>query len=185
MSIGAARQIGEPVKQTNYAVRVPAPIHGVDTRVSVTSSDPEYCIYTYNLVPYDYGMRVRNGYREWAIDTVSTASAGIRTMIPFINNTDASKLLFAVTKEGIWNVTTTDVPPVLKVAFADPSANAGWGTYAHYTDDAESDVLFYADSINGLFAYDELTDTWAQATGITGPLVTNINFVVLTNSGFG
>lgn len=179
MSVGAHQQVGRPVKQTNYAVRVPAPIRGIDTRVSVTAFDPEYCIYTYNLVPYDYGMRVRHGYREWAVDTVSTSSLGIRTLIPFINNTTADKALFAVTNEGIWDVTTTDVPPVLKVAFTDTSANAGWGTYTHYTDDAESDVLFYADSVNGLFSYDEGTDTWAQAAGITGPIIENVNFIVL------
>ena len=179
MSIGAARQIGVPVKQTNYAVRVPAPVRGVDTRVSVISEDPGYCIYTYNLVPYDYGMRVRNGYREWAIGTEDTSSLGIRTIIPFINHTTAAKLLFAVTNEGIWDVTTTDVPPVLKLAFTDTSANAGWGTYAHYTDNSGDDALYYADSINGLFAYDAVGGTWAQATGILGPVTANVNFVVL------
>lgn len=172
--------VGKPVRQVNKVHKFPAPIKGIDTRISVSIADPLHCIYTFNLVPFDYGMRVRQGYREFVLDVDLGASVGIHTIVPFegVIEDGSGDRLFAVTNEGIWDVTTFDTAPTLKATFPDQSVAAGYGVYTHYVDGSGDDLLYYADSRNGLYKYDPVADTWAPETGITGPTSTNINFIV-------
>ena len=180
MSIGAAKNIGQPARQTNRVKRVHSPVRGVDTRVAVSLGDPLHCIYTYNLIPYDYGMKVRPGYREHQIGL----GAPVHTVIPFegVASDGADDRLFVVTNEGIYDVSVAGAAPILKATFVVQTPDAGWGTYSHYVTDADNNLLFYADSKNGLFEYDPLTDIFAPVdqADFTGGIVTeNINFVVV------
>jgi hypothetical protein len=176
----------------------------MDARVPLSQDDMNTCLWAINMVPTEYAMRVRRGYREWQVGL----GAEVRTIIPYTGAAEAggggfrkriSKAkeqaivlatsgarLFACTENGIYDVTVADQAPVLKVAFATQSADAGFGVYTHYVDESGDDLIFYADGENGLFRYDPAGDTWAQATGITavatalGPfVVTDVNFVVV------
>jgi hypothetical protein len=140
---------------------------GMDIRKAIGSNDLTNCVYTYNLCPFEYGLRVRDGYREWQINVDAGAMLGVHTLIPFdsVAENDVGNKLFAVTNEGIWDVTEYDSTPVQVVIFADQSEDAGYGTFTHYVDQAEADVLFYADSLNGLYSYDAATELWVN-TGI-------------------
>jgi hypothetical protein len=161
-------------------VRYPAPNSGIDSRIALTESSPKNCIYTYNLVPYEYGMSVRKGYREWQKNASEGESVGIHTIIPFdgvLENGDDDRL-FAVTNEGIWDVSEIGSTPVLKFTFVDQQIDAGYGVYSHFVGNDGNDRLFYADNRNGLFEYDVTGDLWQQAQGITGPVVENIRFIV-------
>ena len=112
IGVVSAATLGQPQQQSAKAFRYPAPLGGVDSRVSIAEGNLDNCVYTYNLLPAEFGMIVRRGYREWQTDVESVASTGVTTIIPFNSVTqDAAKhRLFAVTREGIWN--TTDVGPV-------------------------------------------------------------------------
>jgi hypothetical protein len=178
-SAARSRSLVKAQKQSSKVFRYPAPLGGIDVRRSIGEGDLNTCVYTYNLSPFEAGMRVRKGFREWQ-ETLSDGSS-INTMIPFTSSSsDAlTNQLFAVTREGIWDTTDYNATPVLKLAFSDTNVKAGYGTYAHYITDAGVDILFYADSRNGLFQYDPGTDVWAIATGITGPVISNIRFIVV------
>ena len=183
--MGFSRQSFNGVRQTSKSNVVPAPIGGVDARTVLAGGNPLYCIYAFNLLPNEYGMRVRNGYREWAIGCDGVT--GVTAIIPFGGNDDdaANDRLFAVTNLGIWNVTVNEATPTLVLDFSLPenggdiTQNAGRGVYTYFTTDAGVELLYYADSINGLFQYSETTDTWVRADTITGPDVTTINFVMV------
>lgn len=170
-----------PSPQATQAGILPAPIKGIDGRVSIAEGNPANCIYTYNIMPSEYGMRVRNGYREWCIgiETAPGLGFGVGTVMPYEGPiTGASDdYLFVVTNEGIWDCTVYDTP-VLEIAFTDTSIDAGHGTFTQYTDANGDELLFYADSKNGLYMYDPALDAWAVAGGITGPVTTNVNFIV-------
>ena len=169
-----------PQQRTHEVARYPAPQGGMDIRQAIGSEDLNTCVYTYNLLPFEYGLRVRPGYQEWQIGLDDGNGLGVHTLIPYDSAQDsgAGDSLFAVTNEGIWNVGVYAATPVLLIAFADQSADAGYGTYAHYVDDSGDDVLFYADSLNGLYTYDAQTSTWAVASGIVGPVIADIKFIV-------
>lgn len=182
MSISLAptpQQTGKP--QVSQAAVYPAPMQGMDSRVPLSQDSLDTCIWAINMVPTEYAMSVRRGYREWQVGL----GAEVRTLIPYSGSSTGDKL-FACTEDGIYDVTVANAAPVLKVAFAIQSADAGFGVYTHYVDESGDDLIFYADGENGLFRYDPAGDTWALATGITaapgslGPfVVADVNFVVV------
>jgi hypothetical protein len=190
MAIHAAKKTaGRPSPQVAKANTVPAPIGGIDTRTILSSGDPKYAIYSFNLLPDDYGLRVRRGYSEWCIDLDNGNPLGIGTLVPFggVDNDPADDRLFAVTNEGIWDVTTFNTP-VLVLDFlidgTDTSKEAGYGVYTQYTTDAAEQLLFYADSRNGLYEYSEATDLWIRSPDLITthptaipPTSENIGFV--------
>ena len=181
--IGSARRTaGRPQQRSHEIMRYPAPVGGVDTRIALGSNDLNHCIYTYNLMPQELGMTVRQGYREWALDVENSVESGlgVHTLIPFeaIAAGSAGNKLFAVTNEGIWDVTAYDTAPVKVAIFSVTSADAGYGTYTHYVNQAERDVLFYADNLNGLWEYDAVTELWSVPLGVTGITLSEVNFVV-------
>lgn len=183
--------IGVSQKRAAQVFRFPAPVGGIDIRKSIGSEDLNNCVYTYNLLPYEYGMRVRNGFQEWQVDIVDSLvdAAGVHTLIPYDADTEGgvNDRLFSVTNEGIWDTTDYAAAPILKVVFPINSAEAGYGTYAHYTGDDGVNILFYADKVNGLYEYDPTggggAGAWKAvpfdaATGIAGVDPANIKFVV-------
>lgn len=163
---------------------LPAPIGGMDGRLNLASNDLLNCVYAYNLVPTEYGMRTREGYREWQIDIETTPGAGlgVRTVLPYHGVQDAPQgadRLFVSTNEGIWDATLVGGAPVLKLAYPDVSDASGWGIFTHYTTDAGEVLMYLADSANGLHVYDPDTDSWSAAANITGPDPAAIVFVVV------
>lgn len=173
----------KPRKAPDLEVAVlPAPISGIDGRLNLASNTVENAVYAYNLVPSEYGLRSRFGYREWAtnIETAPSAGSGVRSLVPYTGTSGVfSDKLFAVTNEGIWDVSDATDTPVLELAFGDTTGDAGWGNYAHYTTAAGTETVFYADEVNGLQQYTPSTDTWAAAAGITGVDVADVVFVVV------
>ena len=84
-------------------------------------------------MPDKSGMRVRSGYREFVVDVESGTSFAIGTIIPLEGIEGTDDKLFAVTNEGIWDVTTYDTAPTLKVAFtANTTADAGYGQFINH-----------------------------------------------------
>tara|TARA_B110000503_G_scaffold135377_1_gene215877 strand:+ start:583 stop:2130 length:1548 start_codon:yes stop_codon:yes gene_type:complete len=130
---------------------------------------PEECLYCYNLVPSEYGLRLRKGYREWAIGLNNP----VNTIIGFEGQAqdESSSKLFAITLEGIWNVTTygTTISGVPDVVFSDNGPTAGYGVFTEMTNDAGSRILAYADEANGLFYYYETGLTWLPIPTFTLP----------------
>jgi len=182
--IGARYPRASAHPQTSDSVVIPAPAGGMDARVGAGSGDMNVALLLYNLMPAEYGLQIRSGYRVWA---EGFDDEEIRTVIPYqgLDVSQADDKLFAVTQFGIWDASTAGGTPTLKVAFGTQTADAGYGVYTHYVNDNGNDMVYYADGENGLFEYDTSADTWAQATnlvadaGATTPwAIANINYVV-------
>ncbi|MDB4312050.1 hypothetical protein N9937_01340 [bacterium] len=155
---------------------MPAPTKGIDARAPTGNMPPDVCVYTYNLMPAEYGMLLRPGYREWCIGLGGT---GVHSIVAFtgVDPGAVDDRLFAMTNEAIWDVTTSDAP-VERLSFGVTSAGAGHGVSAHYIDQGGSDFLYYADAQNGLHIYDGDSGAWAVAAGITGPILGSVVFVM-------
>jgi len=154
-------------RQTAQALVIPAPIQGMDARLNVAIDNPQTCLWAINMVPDEYGARVRSGYREWQLDCGSE----VRTIITYPGLTkpagSTADRIFACTEEGIFDVTTVGGTPSSKLTFATQDADSGFGVWMHYVTQTGADLIFYADGSNGLFTYTPSTDTWAQTAGIT------------------
>jgi lysophospholipase L1-like esterase len=170
------QQLGAP-SVTSYTF--PASVGGVNAVDSLLLMKPEDCLYTFNLMPSEYGSRLRKGYREWAINCVNdeTANNDVRTIIAFDSNAlfEENNKLFAVSPEGIWDVTSfADNEPILVQPFINFAGDSGYGVWCEFTGDAASSFdllrghyLYYADALNGLFLYEESTGLWTVPTGWT------------------
>ena len=157
----------------------PASVGGINAQDSLMLMKPEDCLFTFNLMPSEYGSRLRKGYTEWSINCATDVNKNndVRTIISFDSNTlsDEFNRLFAVTSEGIWDVSLYgNAAPANVMPFTDNQGDAGFGVWCEYTGDAADSTnllrghyLYYADARNGLFVYTELTDTWAQVTNWT------------------
>jgi hypothetical protein len=176
---------GRPVqgaRQTMEMAQLPAPVKGMDGRVAVSQTDPLICLTAQNIIPSNYGMRVRNGYREWQVGVGSE----VRTVVPYNGaaQDQSADRMFAVSEDGIYDVSIQGATPILKFAFSVQSAESGYGVYTHFTDGAGISYLLYADSENGLFVYYQETDEWIvapeldPAPGAPPFDVANVNFVV-------
>ena len=165
------RQLSQPTVQP---YTFPASVGGINSVDSLMMMPPEDCIYSYNLMPSEYGMRLRKGYREWATGCVETpqrsTNSDVRTIIPFESNIqdDANNRLFAVTAEGIWNTTLFNtIAPVQEVTFTQTGSPSGYGVWTEFTGDAAGSglrghYLLYADGLNGLWQYEEATSLWSR-----------------------
>lgn len=160
---------------------MPSPVGGMDARQNLARGDLNLCIYSYNLNASEYGLTVRDGYSRYQTEARTATGSPPRTLIPFAGDPeDGSKdRLYAANSEGIWDVSDEGAAPVQVVTFATESERSGYGVYAHYTTDAEEEILFYADAENGLYRYDASTDAWTVPTGITGVDVADINYIVV------
>ena len=154
--------LGKAFQPTVQAYPMPGSVGGVNALDSLMAMPQQDCIYTYNLMPVEYGMRLRKGYRDWAIgckeDPQRSADQDIKTLIAYESQVQdpANDRLFAVTSEGIWNVSNFNTTaPVQDVVFTQTQVESGYGVYVEYTNDAEKHFMFYADALNGLHQYEE------------------------------
>lgn len=168
---------GQPQQPSQEAFTFPASIAGVNASDGLTMMQPYDCIYTYNMMPSEYGLRLRLGYAEWAINCGEDPPRGsqdVRSIVPFESSIQSSvnDRLFAVTSEGIWDVTLFNgQAPTQSAVFVDVTEDAGYGVFCEFTGDAadgdpaRGHYLFYADGRNGLWRYTEASALWEPPVG--------------------
>lgn len=186
--IGASNSLRVPQQQTTQAAVIPAPLRGMNASLAVAVDTQEYCLWAINMLPSEYGLRVRKGYRDWQIDlpyevrTLMTYSGdgsdfllletGDHLLLEtgddvlLESNENQAEKIFAACIDGIYDVTDVGATPQLMYTFTTQSDDSGFGTWINIVDESGSEFIYYADEENGLCKYTPGTDTWAQATGI-------------------
>ena len=61
---------------TNNAYHLPAPTGGINAFDPASAMPPTDCLSLWNLIPYQYGLRSRSGWREWCTN-VGSDTAGL------------------------------------------------------------------------------------------------------------
>lgn len=153
-----------PVPQTVQSAHIPAPLGGTNTVNPGSAMPTTDCIYQYNLIAGEYGLRTRPGYTEQATGLTGALENLVRTELPFTGSAKSGSKdrLFACTSTGIWDV-TDPLAVTQEIVFSDQSLDAGYGI-SHVVVTAGGHFLLYCDEANGLFTYTESTDTWTQVT---------------------
>jgi hypothetical protein len=137
-------------------------------------------IFLNNLVPSQYGPRVRTGYQDWATDV---GTDGVRTVIPFTGESSSFDRLFAVASDGIYDVSSPVATPSVLLALASVDSTSGLGNWANFVNDNGDYFCLYCDETNGYYVYTSSTDTWAKiamgggATQISGVDPANFAYV--------
>ncbi len=172
-----------PRPQQTQVENLPAPV-GMNTMVPIASLGSDDCIYTYNLMPFELGLRTRQGYVEWA--NSFTGGGSVRTIIPFHGNNPVNDRLFALTDQGIFDISsqgTDGVSPTQVFTWTNPGGDAGYATYTHFTNDANVHYILIADERNGYHYWEEGGAGWTKVpdgslTGGPADLATTTRFVV-------
>lgn len=142
-------------------VPVPAPnsgINAMDNLLTMGTRSPEDSIFQYNLIPGQYGCRVRTGYRDWCTDV---GTGGVRTLFPYQGSSSSANRLWAMTEDGIYNVSSSAASPAVNTTFPTQDSTSGYGQWTNYTTTAGHFGL-YCDESNGYYVYTQGTATWAK-----------------------
>lgn len=167
-----------PPPPTLDVKRLSAPIGGTNTIDAGSAMPPTDCVYAYNLIAAEYGLRSRLGYQEWCLGVTGVEDDTVRTTMGFSGGrkNGSTDRLFVCTQAGIYDVTTSTATQ--PVTFPTQSGDAGYGVYTVATTPGGR-FLLYCDEENGLYVYTEATDTWeAIALGVTQLWETNTGYLV-------
>lgn len=153
----------KPQKASVAPGTIPAPVGGINALQGLNMMQPTDAIYTKNIDATLYGLKVRPGYVEYAN---GFSGDEVKTIIPYEGELeDGSRdKLFALTSAGIYDISASTTTPTLDQAWPVSSSDAGWASWEIFTNDAGSRILLVTDLENGLYQYDEVTDTWSVPT---------------------
>lgn len=150
-------RLGTAAPPSLKTVTVPASVGGVNALSSLMQMPGEDCIYTFNLMPAELGLRLRKGYQEWATGIIGD----VRTIVSYEGREQSDDRLWAATEYGIYDVTTFgETIPDEAQSFSINGVDSGYGVQAEFVNDAAVKYLFYADSENGLFQYSSVSGLW-------------------------
>jgi hypothetical protein len=168
---GLFKQNRLPQKQSSASVTMNAPVGGINTVTAAGAMPATDCLALTNMIPYQYGLRVRAGYQDWytGIQGGDGTFEKITTLLPFngSSSNQYSDRLFACTKTGIYDVTNqthdiTDVTHTPVYSFPITFTGAGYGISTSFTNAAGEHFLAYCDEANGYLLYREGTGAWEK-----------------------
>jgi hypothetical protein len=147
-------------------------MRGINAMDSLSGMDPQDAIFSYNLYPAQYGLRVRDGYIEFA---TNVGTDGGRTIIPFTGSTSSASKLFACAEDGIYDISAGGAGAWSDdITFATQNSTSGYGQWQNFTTLAGHYVI-YCDEANGYFNYTE-GGAWAQvAFGVAAGEVSGVD----------
>jgi hypothetical protein len=148
----------QPSPQDIQCDKIPAAIAGINAVSNIAELGPNDAVSLFNLIPGQYGLRVRTGYQEWC---TNVGSNGVRTIIPFNGSIAAEDRLFAAAEDGIYEVSSSTDTPTQLIAFPSSDDESGYGQWANFTT-VGGNFSLYCDETNGYYTWDETPDTWSK-----------------------
>jgi hypothetical protein len=155
--------------QSTEGITVPAPLGGINNAVPLALMPVTDTVMTVNMQSSAYGLRVRPGYTQWC-EPIPDGD-GVKTIIPFnaSGRLNVGDKLFAVTNDGIYNISVQGGTPAKVVDFLDKGVDAGWCSWHNFTNTAGAQFLLVCDLINGYYIYDGAANTWTKIVEGTNP----------------
>ena len=160
-----ARATRKAPPSSAQSIHVPPPMGSINTIAA--EIPPEDCVLRYNLIPAEYGLRLRLGSKEWCTGLTGGA---VRTIIPFSAASSGDDKVFATTSTGIWDVTASSATPTESYTFGTSDTTSGYGVFTTMVT-AAGHFLVYCDESNGALIWNG--SAWAAMT-LTGVTAGNI-----------
>lgn len=145
-----------PSPQATKPQFLPAPTEGINVSVGLAEMGPKEAIFLKNLIPAQFGVRVRTGTAEWSTDV---GTGGVRTILPYVGSVPTENKLFGVASDDIYDCTAGGASPSSVLAFGTVDANSGYGQWVNFTTIA-GHFMVYTDESNGYKLYTESTGLW-------------------------
>lgn len=145
--------------------RIPAPVGGWNSRDAYEAMKPEDAIRLINWLPGTLGVKVREGYAEWA----SGMSGPAQALMEYSPPVGASLKLFAATTTGIYDVTNQAVVGAPVVA----SLTSGYWQHTMFSTAAGS-FLFLVNGADDALHYNGATWVTPTITGVASNTLSNV-----------
>lgn len=183
-------------RQNTQTVSVSAPVNGIIATGAYigagstpqTLTGVESAIWMYNMIPGEFGCRVRPGSRELVTNLPDSfgPNGEVRTLV-FYNSVQTgtgADRVFAVTDLGVYDVTAggdggAGWVPVL--AWPSPGGDAGWCSYINYTNVGGDQFILLCDEANGYYIFDGVTWAAGTFTGSPAPVASALAQIVEWN----
>lgn len=153
-------------RSLNRQAEFPAPTGGINAVLAANAIRAEQAIALLNMVPLQLGVSTRLGWQEWCTRVKAGAIAAdteVRSILSFKGALAIHDKLFAVTSDGIYDVSISADLPTRVVAFPSTLNLAGYGI-ATTVATAGGHFLLYCDEENGYYTYDGAAGTWLKVT---------------------
>lgn len=152
-----------PPPATAQPLPFPSPIDGINAADAVQALGPTDCVYAWNVVAGELGVRTRPGYAEWVTGLTGGTGNQVPTLVPYQGSSGSGTKdkLFAVTPSGIWDASSSTGVPTELLAFPSSAGMAGYGIHRAFVTTA-GHFIALCDEENGYHLYTESTDSWAQ-----------------------
>ena len=109
-----------PQKQRTTSFHLPAPVGGINAASPASGMPASDCLFLYNMIPYQYGLRVRSGWYEYATNVGSDYSASYGMYLSGSPLSSAMSSPMGGQEVGAWpGVSRTGVRSILSFAGSD------------------------------------------------------------------
>lgn len=169
-----------PAPGSIKSLTLPAPTGGINTVDAIGAMPATDCIYAYNVIASELGLRARFGYSEWCTGLTGATDNLVRSVIPFTGTrkNGSTDRLFATTSSGMWDCTTSTDSPTFLFPFAVTTGEAGYGQSTVVNTPAGR-FLVYCDEENGAYFWVENSASWGRiALGVTVPWAASTIYTV-------
>ena len=163
-----------PKQQTTRTLPYPAPTAGIEVNIPMygESGAEAAALWLYNMIPGEFGCRVRKGSREFATNVLNELGepGEVRTLVLYnsVVAGGADDVFFATTQNGIYDITAGGAGPhPLSLEWSSKGARAGWCSVVNYTNVGGDHFLLVCDEENGYYIYDGTT--WSQGSFTGSP----------------
>lgn len=114
-----AQRRRQPEPYALQSITLPAPTGGVNAVDPASAMPVTDCLWAYNLIASEYGLRTRLGYREYFTGLTGALANDVRQILTFKGAaaSGSGDRVFALTSTGIWDVTTSREAWVASTAY--------------------------------------------------------------------
>ena len=147
-------------KQNSGAINTPSPVRGLVANSLHSGGEApgmDAAIWLYNMIPGEYGSRVRPGSSQFVEDLLGTGDVAgqVRGLMMYNSIAAGGALdhLFATNDLGIYEI--TDGSPTLLHSWTSAGGTAGWATSVNFTNVGGDHFLLLFDESNGYLIYEE------------------------------
>lgn len=138
-----------PQQRSAQNVQLPAPYLGINTLDPLQAMDPGYALSIQNFIATNQGLAVREGYRKWATGLPGSVSS----LLPYHARVSAASRMFAVSGDGIYDVTNGGVIGAPVVSGLSTS-NTYWQSVVQTFTQAATGILVAVNGVDAPRMYD-------------------------------
>lgn len=164
----------QPSRQNSQGYPAMPPVMGMlapDSSGHVGPVGSQFAITLSNLIPGEFGCRVRPGSVEWA----SGLGSEVRSLLEYADIDGGGNEIFACCSDGVYDITAGGAGPHARVlTWPSATADSGYVSAVNFTNINNDHFLLICDETNGYYIYNGTTWDAGTFTGSPTPAANDL-----------